>query len=288
MRQMTRRRIKHHLFQGSVLLCGGIGVAALGAMVLFLLAGAWPALREQGPLGMLLSPGWEPASGRFGLAWMLCATIAASCGAALLALPVAVLSAACIRSLLPRRMRAPLCALLELMSGLPSVMLGLIGLMVLLPALSRLFPRRMGSSGGATLLAAILILAVMLLPELILTLLDDLEGVGRQVDRDARALGATPMQTVFRAQLPAARGKILEAGLDGMRRAAAEGVAVLLVSGNVVRFPALFGGVRTLASGMILEMGYASGVHRSALFSMALLLLLITLLLGRLARRRNG
>ena len=236
---------------------------------------------------MLLSPVWEPSLGRFGLLAMFCATIAVSIGAVLLGLPVALFSAAFAQNLLPRWLRPAFVGLLELMSGLPSVLFGLVGLMTLLPALSRMFPAKMAASGGATLLAAILVLAAMMLPELTLALLGDLREAEKQVGPSSRALGATPMQTVFRAQLPAAGVKITAAGLGGIRRAAAEGIAVLLVSGNVARFPSLFSGTRTLASGMILEMGYASGIHRSALFAAALLLLFVALLPGGSARDKK-
>ncbi len=282
-----RRRIRNHIFSSGVALCGGLGTAALGAMFLFLLAGAFPALRDQGLTQMLLSPVWEPSLGRFGLLAMFCATIAVSIGAVLLGLPVALFSAAFAQNLLPRWLRPAFVGLLELMSGLPSVLFGLVGLMTLLPALSRMFPAKMAASGGATLLAAILVLAAMMLPELTLALLGDLREAEKQVGPSSRALGATPMQTVFRAQLPAAGVKITTAGLGGIRRAAAEGIAVLLVSGNVVRFPSLFSGTRTLASGMILEMGYASGIHRSALFAAALLLLFVALLPGGSARDKK-
>ena len=230
-----RRRIRNHIFSSGVALCGGLGTAALGAMFLFLLAGAFPALRDQGLTQMLLSPVWEPSLGRFGLLAMFCATIAVSIGAVLLGLPVALFSAAFAQNLLPRWLRPAFVGLLELT----------------------------------------------------LALLGDLRAAEKQVGPSSRALGATPMQTVFRAQLPAAGVKITAAGLGGIRRAAAEGIAVLLVSGNVVRFPSLFSGTRTLASGMILEMGYASGIHRSALFAAALLLLFVALLPGGSARDKK-
>lgn len=149
-----RRRIRNHIFSSGVALCGGLGTAALGAMFLFLLAGAFPALRDQGLTQMLLSPVWEPSLGRFGLLAMFCATIAVSIGAVLLGLPVALFSAAFAQNLLPRWLRPAFVGLLELMSGLPSVLFGLVGLMTLLPALSRMFPgqngrkRRRNAAGG--------------------------------------------------------------------------------------------------------------------------------------------
>ncbi|PWM26613.1 MAG: hypothetical protein DBX44_00145 [Oscillospiraceae bacterium] len=274
------RRVKYVGFCTFVAVCGAGGSAAVGAVLLFLLMGALPALQSQGLLQMLGEIGWEPQAGRYGLAAMILATAISSFGAASLATPVALAAAAFARNLLPPAVRRLFRALLELLSGLPSVMFGLLGLLLLLPALVQIFPGPMATSGGATLLAAMLVLAALLLPSSTLSLLGQLDSAGKQVDRPSRALGASPMQTVFRLQIPTARDGIMGVWVSGMRRAAAEGIAVLLVSGNVARLPSLFSGVRTLASGMLLEMGYASGIHRAALFTMALLLLIVSLLTG--------
>lgn len=287
MRGNRLRRLNNAGFYAAVTLCGVTGSAAVAAVFLFLLAGALPALQSQGPLRMLGSLCWEPQTGRYGLAAMLLATAVSSLGAATLSLPVALAAAAFARNLLPPAARRLFRALLELLAGLPSVIFGLLGLLFLLPALVRLFPGPMAASGGATLLSAILVLAAMLLPGSALSLLGQLDRAGERVDCPARALGASPMQAVFGLQIPAARDGIAGVWVTGMRRAAAEGIAVLLVAGNVVRPPALFSGVRTLASGMLLEMGYASGVHRAALFSMALLLLAVSLLAGLASGRRG-
>lgn len=259
-------------------------VAGLG---LFLALGALPVLRAQGFFALLCQTDWNPAQGRYGLLAMLCCSLAAGLGALGLALPVAALGAACVKNLF----YPPLARLVQnaaaLLCGLPSVLFGLLGMLGLLPALCRLLPMQTAGSGGASLLAALLLLAGMLLPALFLDCMAVLQAVGQRSDRASYALGATTVQTVLFCELPPLRRALAGIAAQGLGRALCETMAVLLVSGNVVRMPALFQSARLLAPGLVLEMGYATGEHRAALFAIGLLLLCVALPLDAAAGRSH-
>lgn len=283
------RRARARLFDAAVYLCAVLGVLAAVGIVLFLIMGALPALRQLGP-GFIFKTRWSPQQGEYGIMAMLACSAVACGGAVALSLPFSLLGAACVKNLFPEILKAAARQLGLMLCGLPSVIFGLLGLTVLMPRLLRLLPRQMAQSGGASLFTVILVLAVMLLPNLFVGCLDALEQAGARVDDASTALGASVTQTVFCAELPAVRRQVVKNGASGVGRALSEAMAVLLVSGNVVRMPALFKSARLLAPGMVLEMGYAGGVHRGALFAIGLVLLAFALLSESLLRRldRDG
>lgn len=288
MRRCERaRRLKSRLFDVGVRFCAALGFMAAIGIVAFLLMGALPALRQLGA-GFMLKTRWLPQQGEYGVLAMLACSATACCGAVVLALPLALLGAACVKNLFPRTVKRVVRQLGLILCGLPSVIFGLLGLTVLMPWLLRLMPQRMAQSGGASLFTVILVLAAMLLPNLFIGCLDALEQAGKKVDDASLALGATVTQTVFFAQLPAIRCQMVKNGAAGVQRALCEAMAVLLVSGNVVRMPALFKSSRLLAPGMVLEMGYAEGVHRAALFCIGLVLLALALFAEWLFKRLDS
>lgn len=286
-RRVRGRRMQSYLFDAVVYLFASLGIVVAISLVVFLVMGAMPALRELG-VGFIFKTHWSPQQGEYGVMAMLVCSVVACCGAVALALPLALLGAACIKNLFPKSLKIVARQLGMVLCGLPSVIFGLLGLTVLMPWLLKMLPRQMAQSGGASLFTVILVMAAMLLPNLFIGCLDSLERAGERVDAASFALGATVTQTVFCAELPAIRRQIVKNGTAGIQRALCEAMAVLLVSGNVVRMPALFKSARLLASGMVLEMGYASGVHRGALFAIGLVLLAFALFSERLLKRLDS
>lgn len=286
-RRVRGRRMQSYLFDAVVYLFASLGIVVAISLVVFLVMGAMPALRELG-VGFIFKTHWSPQQGEYGVMAMLACSVVACCGAVALALPLALLGAACVKNLFPKSLKIVARQLGMVLCGLPSVIFGLLGLTVLMPWLLKMLPRQMAQSGGASLFTVILVMAAMLLPNLFIGCLDSLERAGERVDAASFALGATVTQTVFCAELPAIRRQIVKNGTAGIQRALCEAMAVLLVSGNVVRMPALFKSARLLASGMVLEMGYASGVHRGALFAIGLVLLAFALFSERLLKRLDS
>ncbi len=249
--------------------------ATTGAVVLligaFLIVESLPGLRHVGLGRFFGDPSWHPsataAGGSFNLLPMLWGTLAASAGAVLLATPLGVLSAVFCRFYAPPALARPYRRLIELLAGIPSVVYGFWGLVVLVPLIARVRPP------GASLLSGILILALMVLPTVALTADAALESVPRRYLRAAAALGLGRWATLAGVALPAARSGIATGVILAAGRALGETMAVLMVCGNVVRIPAsVFDPVRTLTANIALEMAYALGDHRSALFVSGLVL----------------
>lgn len=254
----------------------GLRAAALvtGAIALligvFLVLESLPILREVGPSRFFSDPAWRPTEGLYNLVPMLWGTLFAMAGAVLVATPLGVLSAVFCHYYAPPRTAALYRRLIELLAGIPSVVYGLWGLMVLVPLIGRLQPP------GPSLLAGIVVLSIMILPTIALSADAALAGVPADYRRSAAALGISRWSTILHVVFPAAKsglftGMILETG-----RAIGETMAILMVCGNVIRTPtSLFEPVRTLTANIALEMAYAMGSHRSALFVSGLLLLLL-------------
>lgn len=255
----------------------------LGLVVVLLINEAWPILHGGGWVRFFIGEGWFPASGQFNLLAMLCATLAASAGALLIAVPLGVLSAVFSRFYSPGWLVIPLRRVMALLAGIPSVVYGLWGLTVLVPLIARWEPP------GASLLSAILILALMVLPTVALTSEAALAAVSVSNLQGAAALGLSRKGIVLGVALPAARHGILIGALLAALRALGETMAVLMVAGNVVQMPtSLFDPVRVLTANIALEMPYATGEHRAALFASGLLLMVIVTILAWLANRRGG
>jgi len=261
-------------------LSGGAGVAAgvVLLVLLFLLAESWPVLRHVAPWRFLCDSGWHPGEGAYNLAPMLSGTVYAAAGALLLAVPLGVASALFAVYYAPPRVAALYMRLVELLAGIPSVVYGFWGLTTLVPLLARLHPP------GASLLAGMLILALMILPTVALTAHAALRAVPADYLREAHALGLTRWGTISGVALPAAAGGIGAGILLAAGRAIGETMAVLMVAGNVVRHAgSVFDPIRTLSANIALEMAYAMGDHRAALFVSGLVLLLLVMLLTSLA-----
>jgi phosphate transport system permease protein len=257
--------------------------ALLALVLLFLARESWPALTDGGWRRFFASDGWYPASGDVDLWPMAWATLAASTGALAIALPLGVGGAIFARFYAPAGLGTLFRRLLALLAGIPSVVFGLWGLTVLVPLIARWQPP------GASLFAAVLILALMVLPTVALTAEAALAAVPPAWLAGAHALGLTRSATVLRVALPAARAGITGGALLAAARALGETMAVLMVAGNVVQTPTgLFEPVRVLTANIALEMAYATGTHRAALFVSGLLLTALVALLAWGAARMGA
>lgn len=267
-------------------LAPALGVPAAGAALIlflvlaFLLREAAPLLNSRESLGFLTDSGWYPLEGQFGMLPMVAASLAAAVGAVVLAGPLGVASAIFLNFSAPPAIARIYRMMVALLAGIPSVVFGLWGLTVLVPLIARWQPP------GASLLAAILILALMILPTIALTSTSALAAVPKSLLHGAAALGLTQHGMILRVAVPAARGGILNGILLAGARALGETMAVLMVAGNVVQYPSgLFDPVRVLTANIALEMAYATGMHRAGLFTSGLLLMGVVMLLAWLAVR---
>lgn len=251
-----------------------LGAVASGSVMLlillFLIREAWPGITGIGAGRFVGDASWHPVEGKFNLLPMVAASVAAMAGAVMLAVPLGLASALFGRYYAPVGLAMVYRRMLELLAGVPSVVYGFWGLVTLVPLIARLQPP------GASLLAGVLILTVMILPTVALLSEAALASVPRAYLRGAAALGWGRWATLRRVVLPAARGGIATAVLLAAGRAIGETMAVLMVCGNVVRFPGdPFAPVRTLTANIALEMGYAYGEHRAALFVTGLILVAV-------------
>lgn len=265
---------------------GSIALAVailLGLVLLLLIRESWQVIGGGGWTRFFFGDGWFPSSGQFNLLPMLLATLAAGAGALLIAVPLGVLSAVFSRFYSPVFLVRPLRRIMVMLAGIPSVVYGLWGLTVLVPLITEWQPP------GASLLAAILILALMILPTVALTSEAALAAIPDAYLQGAAALGLSRKGLLLGVALPAAHAGILTGALLAAMRALGETMAVLMVAGNVVQMPtSLFESVRVLTANIALEMPYATGEHRAALFASGLVLMLIVTLLASLANRGGG
>ena len=263
---------------GVFLLLGLITVGCVLAITVYLVLSGLPAIREIGLWNFLFGKEWAStaADPRFGILPFLLSSVYGTAGAILLGVPVGFLTAVFLAKAAPPKLRAALSGAVSLLAGIPSVVYGLVGMMVLVPGIRKLFHL----PDGANLLAGILVLAVMILPSIIKVSVTALEAVPPEYEDASLALGATREETWFRVSVPAARSGIAAAVVLGVGRALGEAMAVIMVSGNAPNMPSLFESVRFLTTAVASEMSYASGLQRQALFSIALVLYLFILLIN--------
>ena len=263
---------------GVFLLLGLITVGCVLAITVYLVLSGLPAIREIGLWNFLFGKEWAStaADPKFGILPFLLSSVYGTAGAILLGVPVGFLTAVFLAKAAPPKLRAALSGAVSLLAGIPSVVYGLVGMMVLVPGIRKLFHL----PDGANLLAGILVLAVMILPSIIKVSVTALEAVPPEYEDASLALGATREETWFRVSVPAARSGIAAAVVLGVGRALGEAMAVIMVSGNAPNMPSLFESVRFLTTAVASEMSYASGLQRQALFSIALVLYLFILLIN--------
>ena len=276
---------------GIFLVLGLITVGCVLLITVYLVAAGIPAIREIGLTKFLFGKKWASTAAElsFGILPFILTSVYGTAGAMLIGVPVGFLTAVYLAKAAPPRVRAVMQSAVSLLAGIPSVVYGLVGMLVLVPGIRRIF----GIADGASLLAAMIVLAIMILPSIIKVSVTALEAVPREYEDASLALGATPVETWFRVSVPAARSGVAAAVVLGVGRAIGEAMAVMMVSGNVPNMPSLFHSVRFLTTAVASEMSYASGLQRQALFSIALVLFLFIMLINAalnffLKRSREG
>ena len=273
---------KKQLFEGAVhgvfLLLGLITVGCVLLITVYLVISGIPAIRKIGLVPFLLGKTWKStgADPSYGILPFILTSVYGTAGAIVLGVPVGFLTAVYLAKAAPPRIKAVLSAAVSLLAGIPSVVYGLVGMLILVPGIRKIF----GVADGASLLAAMIVLAIMILPSIIKVSVTALEAVPPEYEDASLALGATAVETWFRVSVPAARSGIAAAVVLGVGRAIGEAMAVMMVSGNAPNMPKLFESVRFLTTAVASEMSYAGGLQRQALFSIALVLYLFIMLIN--------
>ena len=275
---MKKKQTMEDVVHGVFLFLGLITVGCVLLITVYLIVSGLPAISKIGLGKFLFGSEWAStaAEAKFGILPFILTSVYGTCGAILIGVPVGFLTAVFLSKMAPNKLRTVMESAVSLLAGIPSVVYGLVGMLVLVPGIRKLF----SVPDGASLLAAILVLAVMILPSIIKVSVTALEAVPREYEDASLALGATPEETWFRVSVPAAKSGIAAAVVLGGGRAIGEAMAVMMVSGNVPNMPALFESVRFLTTGVASEMSYSSGLQRQALFSIALVLFLFILLIN--------
>ena len=277
---MKAKRFMENAIHGFFLLMGLVTVGCVLLISVYLVVSGIPAIREIGLVKFLFGPVWNSnaAEPQFGILPFILTSIYGTAGAILLGVPVGFMTAVFLAKIAPPKLKTAVSAAVSLLAGIPSVVYGLVGMLVLVPGIRQVFH----IPDGSGLLAAIIVLAVMILPSIIKVSVTALEAVPHEYEDASLALGATEVETYFRVSVPAAKSGIAAAVVLGVGRAIGEAMAVMMVSGNVSNMPSLFQSVRFLTTAVASEMSYSGpgSLQRQALFSIALVLFLFILLIN--------
>ena len=263
---------------GLFLILGLIAVGFVLLITIYLIVSGIPAIRRIGLIPFLFGTKWASTAAEpsFGILPFILTSVYGTAGAVLLGVPIGFLTAVYLSKVANAKVRAIMENAVSLLAGIPSVVYGLVGMLVLVPGIRKLF----GVPDGSSLLAAIIVLSVMILPSIIKVSMTALDAVPKEYEDASLALGATPIETYFRVSVPAAKSGIAAAVVLGVGRAIGEAMAVMMVSGNVPNMPSLFESVRFLTTAVASEMAYSSGLQQQALFSIALVLFLFIMLIN--------
>ena len=276
----NKARLFESIIHGIFLVLGLVTVGCVLLITVYLVISGIPATREIGLGRFLFGRVWAStaAQPQYGILPFILTSVYGTAGAMLIGVPVGFLTAVYLAKLAPRQIKTVLSAAISLLAGIPSVVYGLVGMLILVPGIRKVF----SVPDGASLLAAMIVLAVMILPSIVKVSMTALEAVPREYEDASLALGATPVETYFRVSVPAAKSGIAAAVVLGVGRAIGEAMAVMMVSGNVPNMPKLFESVRFLTTAVASEMSYSSGLQRQVLFSIALVLFLFIMLINAL------
>ena len=275
---MKRKQTMEDVVHGVFLLLGLITVGCVLLITVYLIVSGLPAIAKIGLGKFLFGSEWAStaADPKYGILPFILTSVYGTCGAILIGVPIGFLTAVFLSKMASGKLRSVMESAVSLLAGIPSVVYGLVGMLVLVPGIRKLFH----VPDGASLLAAIIVLAIMILPSIIKVSVNALDAVPKEYEDASLALGATPVETWFRVSAPAARSGIAAAVVLGVGRAIGEAMAVMMVSGNAPNMPLLFESVRFLTTAVASEMSYASGLQRQALFSIALVLYLFIMLIN--------
>ena len=280
MKQYQKKQALERVIHGVFLLLGLVTVGCVLLITIYLIVSGIPAIRKIGLVPFLFGKVWASTSKtnpQYGILPFILTSVYGTAGAIVLGVPIGFFTAVYLAKLAPPRLKSVLSSAVSLLSGIPSVVYGLVGMLFLVPGIRKLFH----IPDGASLLAAIIVLAIMILPSIIKVSVTALEAVPREYEDASLALGATPVETYLRVSVPAARSGIAAAVVLGVGRAIGEAMAVMMVSGNAPNLPtSLFESVRFLTTAVASEMSYSSGLQQQALFSIALVLFLFILLIN--------
>ena len=275
---MKKNQTMEDVVHGVFLFLGLITVGCVLLITVYLVLSGLPAISKIGLGKFLFGSEWAStaAEAKFGILPFILTSVYGTCGVILIGVPVGFLTAVFLSKMAPKKLRTVMESAVSLLAGIPSVVYGLVGMLVLVPGIRKLFH----VPDGASLLAAIIVLAIMILPSIIKVSVNALDAVPKEYEDASLALGATPVETWFRVSAPAAKSGIAAAVVLGVGRAIGEAMAVMMVSGNAPNMPSLFESVRFLTTAVASEMSYASGLQRQALFSIALVLYLFIMLIN--------
>ena len=277
---MKKNRVFENVVHGIFLLLGLITVGCVLLITVYLIISGIPAIKEIGLVKFLFGKEWAStaAEPEFGILPFILTSVYGTAGAILIGVPVGFFTAVFLSKVAGKKVRSVMETAVSLLAGIPSVVYGLVGMLVLVPAVRSIFH----VPDGASLLAAIIVLAIMILPSIIKVSVTALDAVPKEYEDASLALGASPVETFFRVSVPAAKSGIAAAVVLGVGRAIGEAMAVMMVAGNVANMPGLFQSVRFLTTAVASEMSYSSpgSLQRNALFSIALVLFLFIMLLN--------
>ena len=258
--------------------CGLLTVVCVLLITVYLVISGTPAIAKIGLLKFLFGKKWASTASEpsFGILPFILTSIYGTSGAILLGVPIGFFTAVYMSKFAPKGVRTVLMSTIDLLAGIPSVVYGLVGMLVIVPTIRKVF----NVPDGASLLAAIIVLSIMILPSIVKVSVNALDAVPKEYEDASLALGANKTETVFKVSVPAAKSGIAASIVMGVGRAIGEAMAVMMVSGNVANMPSLFQSVRFLTTAVASEMAYSEGLQQQALFSIALVLYLFILMVN--------
>ena len=287
---MRKNQLFEKFVHGIFLILGLLTIACVLLISIYLIISGIPAIREIGLFDFLLGDVWASTAdeAQFGILPFILTSIYGTIGAIMIGVPIGILTAIYLSKMASEKIKSIVGSAVSLLAGIPSVVYGLVGMIVLVPFVRNTFK----IADGASLFSAIIVLAIMILPSIIKMSITALDAVPKEYEDASLALGATPIETYFKVSLPAAKSGIAAAVVLGVGRAIGEAMAVMMVSGNMPNMPnSLFQSVQFLTTAVASEMSYSSGLQREALFSIALVLfvfiMLINLLLNYFLKREK-
>lgn len=278
-----KKDLMENALHGLFLFCGFVSVAFVLLISVYLIISGIPAIHKIGPIRFLFGTTWKSGQNQFGILPFILTSVYGTAGAVLLGIPIGIFTAMFLAKAAPPRIASVIQGAVELLAGIPSVVYGLVGMTVLVPGVQKAFHL----SSGATLLSAIVVLTIMILPYIISVSATALRAVPREYEEASLALGANYTETWFRVSLRAAKSGVAAAVIQGVGRALGEAMAIIMVAGNVANMPGLFKSVRFLTTAIVSEMSYASygSLQRQALFSIGLVLFLFIMMINWILHR---
>lgn len=269
-------KIKEKFWEIIFLLAAGFSFLAVLLICLFLFANGIPAIQKIGVADFLFGSKWKPGNDLYGIFPMILGSFYVTAGAIIVGVPVGLMTAVFLSKFCPEWLHKILKPAIDLLAGIPSVVYGFFGLMVIVPAVRNLF-----GGNGSSILTASILLGMMILPTIISVSESALNAVPQSFYEGSRALGATHERSVFKTMLPAAKSGIMAGIILGIGRAIGETMAVIMVAGNQARIPdSILKGIRTLTANIVIEMGYATDLHREALIATGVVLFVFILLIN--------